>query len=350
MIAMNFLILLSFHPKLFVEQHHNFFSKAKTYIQTVLVCVSTLVLCNITCVAQTYPSKPVRVIVPFAPGGGGDITARMVSSKLAERFKQQFVVDNRGGAGGLVGVELAVKAAPDGYTILIASSSFSATSATHKPIFDPVNNIAPIGEIGIAPFVLSVHPSVPVKNARELIALVRSKPDAMIYAIPGIGSITHLATELMLHTAGIRMTGIPYKGTGPAMIEVISGQCQLILGSLPPLAPHFATGKLRPLAVTSAKRWYSVPDLATLNETLPGYAVENWWGMMAPKGTPPSIVDRLNSILNQVLQDDSMKTSMAKEGVIPSGGTAKQFGTRTREEYGKWLEVVARANIRPQPE
>ena len=204
---------------------------------------------------STYPVKAVRVIVPFAPGGGGDITARLVSTKLSERLRQQFVVDNRGGAGGLVGIELAVKSAPDGYTLLIASSSFSATAATHKPAFDPVNNVAPIGEIGIAPFVLSVHPSVPSRSARELIALAKSKPGALIYSVPGIGSITHLATELMLHTAGIKMTGVPYKGTGPAMIDVISGQCQLILGSLPPLAPHFTTGKLRPLAVTSMKRW-----------------------------------------------------------------------------------------------
>jgi len=321
-----------------------------TWTVTRLSFAIALMLCSSVCVAQSYPTKPVRVIVPFAPGGGGDITARLVSAKLAERLKQQFVVDNRGGAGGLVGVELAVKAAPDGYTILIASSSFSATSATHKPVFDPVNNIAPIGEIGIAPFVLSVHPSVPVKNTQELIALAKTRPETMIYAIPGIGSITHLASELMLYTAGVRMTGIPYKGTEPAMIDVISGQCQLILGSLPPLAPHFSTGKLRPLAATSAKRWYSVPQLPTLGETLPGYAVENWWGMMAPKGTPQSIVDRLNTALNQVLQDGEMKASMSKEGVVPSGGTEAQFGTRTREEYAKWLKVVARTNIRPQSE
>lgn len=302
------------------------------------------------CVAQTYPIKPVRVIVPFAPGGGGDITARLVSAKFTQRLKQQFVVDNRGGAGGLIGIELAVKAAPDGYTILIASSSFSATSATHKPAFDPVNNIAPIGEIGIAPFVLSVHPSVPAKSAQELIALAKSRPGTLIYGIPGIGSITHLATELMLHTAGIKMTAVPYKGTGSAMIDVIAGQCQLILGSLPPLTPHFMSGKLRALAVTSRKRWYSAPNLPTVGETLPGYEVENWWGVMAPKGTPQPIVERLNVTLNQLLQDADMKASMDKEGVVPTGGSAARFGVRTREEYDKWLKVVALAHIRPTTE
>jgi tripartite-type tricarboxylate transporter receptor subunit TctC len=300
--------------------------------------------------AQGYPAKPVRVIVPFAPGGGGDITARLVSAKLGERLKQQFVVDNRGGAGGLIGVEVAVKSAPDGYTILIASSSFSATSATHKPAFDPVNNIAPIGEVGIAPFVLSVHPALPARSAQQLISLAKAKPDALIYAIPGIGSITHLATELMQSMAGIRMIGVPYKGTGPAMIDVIAGQCQLILGSLPPLQPHFQTGKLRPLAVTSVKRWYSVPDLPTLGETLPGYAVENWWGVMAPKGTPAPVLERLNATLNEILQDPDTKASMAREGVVPTGGSAAAFGRRTREEYDRWAKVVARENIRPQPE
>ena len=299
---------------------------------------------------QSYPVKAVRVIVPFAPGGGGDITARLVSTKLGERLKQQFVVDNRGGAGGLIGVELAVKAPPDGYTILIASSSFSATAATHKPAFDPVNNIAPIGEVGIAPFVLSVHPSIPARTTAQLIALAKAKPGQLIYAIPGIGSITHLATELMLNMAGIRMTGVPYKGTGPAMVDVIAGQCQLILGSLPPLLPYFQNGRLRPLAVTSVRRWYSVPDLPTLGETLPGYAVENWWGMMAPKGTPAAILERLNATLNDVLQDTEMKASMAKEGVITSGGTAAAFGQRTRDEYERWANVVASANIRAQPE
>ena len=333
------------------QQNKIFSIKSISYIISLLRSLAVAAaLLSTHCKAQTYPIKPVRVIVPFAPGGGGDITARLVSAKFTERLRQQFVVDNRGGAGGLIGIELTVKAAPDGYTILIASSSFSATSATHKPAFDPINNIAPVGEIGIAPFVLSVHPSVPVKSTQELIALAKAKPGALIYGIPGIGSITHLATELMLHSAGIRMTAVPYKGTGPAMIDVIAGQCQLILGSLPPLAPHFLSGKLRPLAVTSRKRWYSVPNLPTLGESLPGYEVENWWGVMAPKGTTQAIVERLNTTLNQLLQDADMKASMDKEGVVPSGGSAARFGVRTREEYEKWLKVVALANIRPNTE
>ncbi len=301
-----------------------------------------------SCAAQTYPVKPVRVIVPFAPGGGGDITARLISAKFTERFKQQFVVDNRGGAGGLVGIEIAVKAAADGYTLLMASSSFSATSATHRPASDPVNHIAPIAEIGIAPFVLSVHPSVPAKTTAELIALARAKPGTLVYAVSGIGSITHLATELLLHSAALKMTGVPYKGTGPALFDVIAGQCQLMLGSLPPLAPHFQTGKLRPLAVTSAKRWHTLPHLPTLGESLPGYAAENWWGLFAPQATPPALIAQLNRSLNEVLQDAGAKASMDKEGVIPSGGSAAQFGLRVREEYARWLNVIAAARINVQ--
>ena len=298
--------------------------------------------------AQPYPAKPVRVIVPFAPGGGGDITARLISAKFADRYKQQFVVDNRGGAGGLVGIEIAVKAAPDGYTLLMASSSFSATSATHKPASDPVNNIAPIGEVGIAPFVLSVHPSVPARSTAELIALARARPGEFSYAVSGIGSITHLATELLLHSAALKMTAVPYKGTGPALMDVIAGQCQLMLGSLPPLAPHFQTGRLRPLAVTSGKRWPTQPNLPTLSESLPGYAAENWWGLFAPKGTTPQRIAQLNATLNSVLQEADTNASMDKEGVIPSGGTAVQFGVRVRDEYARWLKVITAANIKVQ--
>ena len=313
---------------------------------SVLCFIATLI--SQPSAAQEYPLKPVRVIVPFAPGGGGDITARLISAKFTERFKQQFVVDNRGGAGGLVGIEIAVKAAPDGYTLLMASSSFSATSATHKPASDPVNNIVPVGEVGIAPFVLSVHPSVPAKSTAELITLARAKPGALVYAVSGIGSVTHLATELMLHTASIKMTSVPYKGTGPALMDVIAGQCQLMLGSLPPLAPHFQTGKLRPLAVTSARRWHTLPHMPTLGESLPGYIAENWWGLFAPKGAPPALISQLNGALNDVLQQADMKARMDKEGVVPSGGTAAQFGVRVRDEYARWLKVIAAANINVQ--
>ncbi|HXF67210.1 MAG TPA: tripartite tricarboxylate transporter substrate binding protein [Burkholderiales bacterium] len=298
--------------------------------------------------AQAYPSKPVRVIVPFAPGGGSDITARQVAQKFSETLGQQFVVDNRGGAGGLIGMELTAKSLPDGYTIMVMSGSFSATSATHRPAFDPINNIVPVIEVGYTPFVLSVHPSLPVKSAKELIALARAKPGQLAYATSGVGGLTHLATELMLSMAKVKMISVPYKSTGAAMADLLSGQCQLIVGSLLPTLPHFQSGKLRPLAVTTAKRWYAVPDLPTLGETLPGYEVELWFGVMAPRGTPRPVIERLNAVANKFLFEPEMKKNLEAQGMVASGGAPERFEKRIRSDYERWLKVVKEADIKIQ--
>ena len=298
--------------------------------------------------SQDYPAKPVRVIVPFAPGGGSDITARQVAQKLSESLKQQFVVDNRGGASGLIGMELTVKSPPDGYTIMVMSGSFSATPATHKPAFDPINNIIPVAEVGYTPFVLSVHPTLPVKTAKELIALAKARPGQLNYVTPGVGSLTHLATELVINMAKINMVGIAYKSTGAALPDLLSGQVQLIVGSLLPTYPHIQGGKLRALAVTTAKRWYSLPDIPTLNGTLPGYEVELWFGVMAPKNTPRPIVDKLNATVNRFLQDADMKRNLEQQGMVPSGGTPERFGGRIRKDYDRWVKVVREQNIKPE--
>lgn len=298
--------------------------------------------------AQAYPSKPVRVIVPFAPGGGSDIIARQVAQKFSETLGQQFVVDNRGGAAGLIGMELTAKSPPDGYTLMVMSGSFSATSATHRPAFDPINTIVPVIEIGYTPFVLSVHPSLPVKSAKELIALARAKPGQLAYANSGIGGLTHLATELMLSMAKVKMISVPYKSTGAAMADLLSGQCQLIVGSLLPTLPHFQSGKLRPLAVTTAKRWYAVPDLPTLGETLPGYEVELWFGVMIPRGTPRPVIERLNAVANRFLFEPDMKKNLEAQGMVASGGTPERFEQRIRGDYERWLKVVKEADIQIQ--
>ena len=296
--------------------------------------------------AQAYPAKVVRVVVPFAPGGGSDITARQIAQKLSESLGQQFVVDNRGGAAGLIGMELTAKSPPDGYTIMVMSGSFSATPATHKPAFDPINNIIAVAEVGYTPFVVSVHPSLPSKNAKELIALARSKPGELVYASSGIGGLTHMATELMNVMAKIKMVHVPYKSTGAAMADLLAGRCQLIVGSLLPTTPHFKTGKLRPLAVTTAKRWYSLPDVPTLGDTLPGYEVELWFGVMAPKGTPRPILDRLNGAINKIIQEPDMKKNLDGQGMVPSGGSPEKFDKRIRGDYDRWVRVVRDANIK----
>ena len=298
--------------------------------------------------SQQYPTKPVRVIVPFAPGGGSDITARQVSAKFSEAFKQQFVVENRGGAAGLIGMEMTAKAAPDGYTIMIMSGSFSATSATHQPAFDPINNIVAVAELGFTPFVLSVHPSLPSKTTKEFIAMVRAKPGELVYASSGVGGLTHMATELLASMAKLKMIHVPYKSTGAAMADLLSGRAQLIVGSLLPTVPHFKTGKLRPLSVTTAKRWYSLPDVPTVAETVPGYEVELWFGVMAPRGTPQPIIDQLNGAVNKMLQAPDMKANLEKQGMVPSGGAPSRFADRIRKDYDRWVRVVKEAGIKPE--
>jgi tripartite-type tricarboxylate transporter receptor subunit TctC len=297
---------------------------------------------------QQYPNKAVRVIVPFAPGGGSDITARQVAQKFTEAFKQQFVVENRGGAAGLIGMEQTAKSAPDGYTIMVMSGSFSATSATQKPAFDPINSIIPIAEVGFTPFVLSVHPSLPSKTTKELIALARSKPGELVYASSGVGGLTHMATELFNSMAKIKMIHVPYKSTGAAMADLLAGRAQLIVGSLLPTLPHFKTGKLRPLGVTTAKRWYSLPDVPTVAEALPGYEVELWFGVMAPRGTPQPIIDQLNGAVNKMVHEPEMKKNLDSQGMVPSGGSPAKFGERIRKDYDRWIRVVKVAGIKPE--
>jgi tripartite-type tricarboxylate transporter receptor subunit TctC len=300
--------------------------------------------------AQQYPVKPVRVIVPFAPGGGSDITARVFSQKLTEYLGQQFVVDNRGGAGGLIGMELTARAPADGYVIMMMSASFSATSAVQRPAFDPINAIGPVAEFGFTPFVLTVHPSLPAKTTKELIALARTTKGGLSYAGTGMGGATHLATELFSGMAKIKMVVIQYKSTGAAMSDLLSGQVPVIVGSLLPVTPHLSTGRLRALAVTTAKRWHTLPKVPTVAETVPGYEVVLWFGTMAPRGTPQPIVDRLNAAINKALQDPAVKKILEGDGMISSGGTPQQFGERIRKDYDRWLKVARDAGIKPGSE
>lgn len=297
--------------------------------------------------AQQYPVKPVRVIVPFAPGGGADISARLLTNKMSEEYGHSFIVDNRGGGGGIIGMELAAKAPPDGYTLMV-TGSFSGAAAVYRPAFDPMNSIVQIGEVGYTPFVLAIHPSVPAKTTSGLFALARAKPNSLAYASTGTGGLTHLATELMSNMANIKMIHVPYKSTGLSMSELLAGQCQLILGSILPTLPHLKSGKLRPLAVTTAKPWHSLPDIPTINDTLPGYDVKVAFGMMGPKGLPPGVVDRLNRSINMMLQDENVRKSIEGLGMAPSGGTARQFTEFTRKDYDRWVKVVDQIGIKAE--
>jgi tripartite-type tricarboxylate transporter receptor subunit TctC len=319
----------------------------KSHFAGKAVAVSLLTLVACPALAQQYPAKPVRVVVPFAPGGGSDITARQFSNKLSEYLGQQFVVDNRGGAGGLIGMEQTAKAPPDGYTIMMMSGSFSATSAVQRPAFDPINSIIAVAEFGYTPFVLAVHPSLPAKTVKELISLARTTKGGLSYAGTGLGGATHLATELFSSMAKIKMVAIQYKSTGAAMSDLLGGQVPVIVGSLLPVTPHLPTGKLRALGVTTAKRWHTLPDVPAIAETIPGYEVVLWFGTMTPRGTPQPIIQQLNAAINKALQDPAVKQTLERDGMTPSGGTPQDFDRRIRQDYERWTKVVKEVGLKP---
>lgn len=311
-----------------------------------LSAVALALVCGLA-MAQQYPTKSVRVIVPFAPGGGSDITARQFSAKLTDYLGQQFVVDNRGGAGGLIGMELTAKSPADGYVIMMMSASFSATSAVQQPAFDPINNIVAVAEFGYTPFVLTVHPSLPSKSVKELISLARTTKGGLSYAGTGSGGATHLATELFSNMAKIKMVAIQYKSTGAAMADLLSGQVPVIVGSLLPVTPHLSTGRLRALGVTTAKRWHTLPNVPAIAETVPGYEVVLWFGTMTPRGTPQPIIDTLNAGINKALQDPVIKKNLEGAGMMPSGGKPQQFDERIRKDYARWTKVVKDVGLKP---
>jgi tripartite-type tricarboxylate transporter receptor subunit TctC len=288
----------------------------------------------------------VRVIVPFATGGGSDITARNMSMKLTGELNQQFIVENKPGAGGVVGLETLIKSPPDGYTIMISTSSWSTAAALSKPSFDPVSDIAPVIEIGFNPLVLSLHPSVPAKTPKELIALAKARPGQLAFATPGIGAITHLAMELMLHMAKIDLLSVPYKSTGATTTDLLAGRTQLILGGLVPLQPYIQAGRLRPIAVTTAKRWHSLPDVAAMAEALPGYEVESWFGIVMPKGVSPAVLERMNAAANKILRDPDVKKNLEGEGMAIVGGSTEQFSKRIRNDHTRWVKLVREAKLK----
>jgi tripartite-type tricarboxylate transporter receptor subunit TctC len=296
--------------------------------------------------AAAYPTKPIRLIVPFAPGGGTDIVARAMAQKLTEALGQSVIVDNRAGGGGTIGAETTVRAAPDGYTLAMVSGSYAANAAIFKLPYDPINDITPIALIGETGFMVALHPSVPAKSIKELIALSKAKPNSLNYASTGTGGITHLATELFDLTAGTKMTHVPYKGTGPALTDLLGGQIQLMFGALPALVPQNKSGKVRGIAVTTAKRVGAVPDMPTVGESLPGYEAILWYAAWGPKNLPAEIVTRLNTEVAKAIKTPIMQERMAAEGLDPAGGPPQQLRDILNREVPKWRKVVKEANVK----
>jgi tripartite-type tricarboxylate transporter receptor subunit TctC len=315
-----------------------------------MIRILALVACSlfpILVLAQAYPAKPVRIIVPFAPGGGSDLAGRLVAAKLTERMGAQFIVENRPGAGSNLGAEIAVKSPPDGYTLLLISASYTVNPSVYKLSFDPINDITPIIQISGGPYVIAVHPSVRATTLAELVQLAKREPEKLAYGSSGNGSIMHVASEYFLDSAKIKVLHVPYKGTGPAVADTIGGQVQLVFGAVPVTLPHVKAGRLRALAVTTDKRIAAAPDLPTVAESgYPGYEVTNWHGLVGPKGLPRDIVERLNREIGQVVLGDEMKKSLAADGLEPAGGSSARFGEILKNEMARWGKVVQQAGIK----
>jgi len=296
----------------------------------------------IPALAAEYPTKPIRLIVGFAPGGGTDTTARAIGSKLSELLGQQIIIDNRPGAAGNIAAELVAKATPDGYTLLmgtIAALAINPSLYTTKLPFDSIKDFAPITQAVDSTNILSLHPSVPANSVKELIALAKAKP--LNYGSSGVGGTGHLAGELFNTMAGVKMTHIPYKGGGPAMIDLVGGQVQLVFATAASAVPQIKAGKIKGLAVTTAKRSALMPNLPTISEAgLPGFDANNWYGVLAPAKTPRPIILRLNSEIAKVLAMPDVKNFLFNQGLDPAPGTPEQFGAYIKSEMTKWAKVV----------
>jgi len=302
-----------------------------------------------TAAAQTYPSKPVRLIVPFPPGGSNDVVGRMIAAQLSTRLDKTVIVENQGGAGGLIGTEMAARSLPDGYTLLLVSVAYAFIPAIYKLPYDPATAFAPVAILGAGPVVIAVTSKLPVNSVKELIALAKEKPGELNYATAGVGSFQHLASELFKLQAGVDIVHIPFKGGGPAMMDVIAGNTQIAIGSLVQMLPQIKAGKLKALGVGSAKRIAALPEVPTISEAgVPGYEVTNWWGIVVPAGTPRSIIDRLHKELTAVVASTETKQRFETEGAEPLSMSPDEFGRFIATETVKWARVVKDAGIRAE--
>jgi tripartite-type tricarboxylate transporter receptor subunit TctC len=315
--------------------------------------VSALLICAVAaCVpahatwAQAYPAKPIRLISPYPPGGGTDATARIIAQALGEQMGQQVVVDSRGGASGRIGTELASKAAPDGYTLVLGNVAPLAIlpAAVARLPYDPIKGFNPISLIATSDYVLTVHPSLPARSVKELLALARSKPNQLTYASSGNLGAPHLAGELINLLANVKLLHVPYKGNGPAAVAVMTGESTMMFGSGPSVVPHVKTGKLRMLATTGRKR--SIPELPAVAELLPGYDVTQWYGILAPAGVPKDIIDRLHRETAHAITNPKVAQLFVNLGTQPVSNSPDEFTAFIKAETEKWGKVIRSANIK----
>ena len=300
--------------------------------------------------AEAYPQRPVHLVVPFPPGGGNDFIARFVAQRLSTALKQAVIVDNKAGAGGLMGNEFAVKSPPDGYTLLLISASYTVNAALYPLKYDPVEDVNAVAQLSQGAFVLVANPNLAAKNLAELIALARAHPGELTIASSGLGSILHLSAELLMAQASIELLHVPYKGGGPALSDTLSGQTQLFFSTPSVALPFLKTGKLKALGVTTRQRTSVLPDVTTLREAgLPNYEVNVWHGILAPKGTSRAIIAKLNTEINRSMNTKDAQDLLSSDGVYPVSGTPEQFQALIKREKALWQEVAKKSNITLDP-
>lgn len=299
--------------------------------------------------SASYPNRPVRLIVPYAPGGGADTLARGIGQKLSAALGQAVVIDNRGGGGTIIGSDLAAKAVPDGHTIIIVASTHAVVSSLYKKLpYDPIRDFAPVIRIASAPNILALHPSVPAGSVKELVALARSRPGQLVYASSGNGGGSHLAMELLKSMARIDLVHVPYKGSGPALVDLLSGQANLMFGGMIATLAQVRSGRLKAVAVSSAKRSPTIPELPTIAESgYPGYEAATWYGVLAPAGTPAPIVRKLNAEISRILKLPEVRERMTGVGAEPVGSTPEEFAAYIKSEVAKWAKVIKESGVRP---
>jgi len=314
----------------------------------IIAALFTLAFCALAQAQDDYPNRPVRIIVPFAPGGSTDVVARVLADKLGNELKQNFVVENRAGAGGNIGADAVAKSSPDGYTLLMGTTGVLAINRyLYKDMsFDPERDLTPVSYTSLITNILVVNPQVPVKTVSELLQLARAKPGSLTFASSGAGSSTHLSAELFKSMAGVDILHVPYKGSSQALIDVMAGQVTMLFDNAPSSIPFIEQGKLRAIAVTSTKRLPNLPDIPTIDEAgVKGYESLSWSGIMAPAGTPRRVIDRLNTAIDKILRDPEVRTRFVGLGVEPVGGPPEAFARHIRAESEKWSRVVKTANI-----
>lgn len=311
-------------------------------------CTAMVFFGSASCWAQAYPARPIRLIVPYAAGGGVDVMARLVAPKLSERLGQRVIIDNHAGATGNIGAEIAARAAPDGYTVLMGGASLAINVSLYSKLtYDVMKDFVPVTEVAQSPNIVLVHPSLPARSIRELIALARARPGQLNYGSGGSGSTLHLTAELFKTMANVNIVHVPYKGTGPAIVGLMSGEVALAMPPLSGMLPHVESGRVRALAITSRTRLNILPQLPTVAESgVPGFESGQWYGMLVPAGTPASIVMKLQSELAQVVRLPDVVAQITRQGCVPVGDTSRHFTAYLRQDIAKWAKVVKASGAR----